>query len=169
MIAAGLRCLALITASAVALSLSASTEARLAGNACPMSHVLYRPYTGVDAQGLRTLPWIVSAPAGSFTAHLFFYDASSPWASKHLRGARIFTTRKAHSVAPKVLWITRSRGYGLVLKMSGRRLDATGSFSDTYRGFGDYPSYVNVPAPGCWRVTVTTGHATGSVVFSATD
>jgi hypothetical protein len=53
--------------------------------------------------------------------------------------------------------------------MLGRRLDAPGSFSGTYKGFGDYPSYVNVPAPGCWRVTVTTGPARGSVVFSATD
>ncbi len=70
---------------------------------------------------------------------------------------------------PKVLWITRVRGYRQTLTMRGQRLDAPGSFTDTYQGFGDYPSYVNVPAPGCWRVTVTTGHATGSVVFSATD
>ena len=38
-----------------------------------------------------------------------------------------------------------------------------------YNGFGDYPSYVEVPAPGCWRVTVSTGSVSGSVVFSATD
>ena len=166
--AAGLRCLALVTASAVALGLSASTEARSTGNACPMSHVLYRPYSGVDAQGLRTLPWIVSAPAGRFTAHLFFYG-SVPWAKQHLLGARIFTTRRPRDVNPKVLWITRTHGYQQTLTMRGQRLDAPGSFTDTYNGFGDYPSYVKVPAPGCWRVTVTTGHATGSVVFSATD
>jgi len=133
-----------------------------------MSHVLYRPYGGVDAQGLGKLPWIVSAPAGRFTAHLFFYG-DVPWGTAHLLGARIFTTVKRRNINPKVLWITRSRGYGLTLKMRGERLDAPGSFSDTYKGFGDYPSYVNVPAAGCWRVTVTAGRATGSVVFSATD
>jgi hypothetical protein len=133
-----------------------------------MSHVLYRPYGGVDAQGLERLPWIVSAPAGRFTGHLFFY-ASVPWARRHLLGARIFTTRRPRNINPKVLWITRSRGYKQTLTMRGERLDASGSFSDTYRGFGDYPSYVNVPSPGCWRVTITTGRVTGSVVFSATD
>ena len=165
---AGLRCLALVTASAVALGLSASTEAHSSGNACPMSHVLYRPYNGVDATGLRTLPWIVSAPPEA-SRRICSSTDSLPWGREHLLGARIFTTRKAHSVNPKVLWITRARGYRQTLTMRGQRLDAPGSFTDTYQGFGDYPSYVNVPAPGCWRVTVTTGHATGSVVFSATD
>jgi hypothetical protein len=156
-----------VAASAGALGLSAA-EADSTGDACPMSHVLYRPSAGVDAQGLRSLPWIISAPAGRFTAHLFFY-ASVPWRNQHLLGARIFTTRKPRNVNPKVLWITRTPGYSQTLTMRGQRLDAPGSFTTTYRGFGDYPSYVNVPAPGCWRVTVTSGHATGSVVFSATD
>jgi hypothetical protein len=135
-----------------------------------MSHVIYRPYAGIDKKGLEHLPWITAAPGGRFTAHLFFYAAGSvPWSKEHLPGARIFTTRKQRSVNPKVLWITRTHGYGQVLKMSGRRLDAPGSFSSTYEGFGDYPSYVSVPTPGCWRITVTTGPVTGSVVFSATD
>jgi hypothetical protein len=138
-----------------------------------MSHVIYGPYAGIDRQGLEHLPWIKSVPGGHFTAHLFFYGTVSygivPWSKKHLLGARIFTTRRQRNLSPKVLWITRTHGYGGTLKMLGRRLDAPGSFSGTYKGFGDYPSYVNVPAPGCWRVTVTTGPARGSVVFSATD
>jgi hypothetical protein len=55
-------------------------------------------------------------PAGRFTAHLFFYG-DVPWGRQHLLGARIFTTRKPRNINPKVLWITRSRGYGLTLKM----------------------------------------------------
>jgi hypothetical protein len=92
-----------------------------------------------------------------------------PWAKEHLVGARIFTTRKSRPINPKVLWITRTKGYRQTLTIQGKRLDAPGSFRSTYRGFGDYPSYVSVPAPGCWRVTVTTGPVTGRVVFSATD
>lgn len=162
------RFLAVVPAVVVALGLTSSSGARPAGRACPMSHVIYRPYAGIDKAGLERLPWIASAPGGRFTAHLFYYGAV-PWGKQHLLGARIFTTRKPRTVNPKVLWITRAHGYGRILRMSGRRLDAPGSFSSTYNGFGDYPSYVSVPAPGCWRVTVTTGPVSGSVVFSATD
>ncbi len=146
----------------------APSEARPAGNACPMSHVHYTPYPGIE-QGLAEVPWVSSAPSGVFKAHLFFYGASLPWAREHLLGARIFTTRKPRAINPKVLWITRTKGYGKTLTIRGQRLDGPGSFSGTYNGFGDYPSYVNVPKPGCWRVTVTTGPVTGHVVFSATD
>ena len=34
---------------------------------------------------------------------------------------------------------------------------------------GQFPSYVLVPKPGCWRVTVTSGRLSGSVVFAAVD
>jgi len=132
-----------------------------------MSHVHYGAYPGVEA-GLANVPWISSVPNGSFTAHLFFYGGV-PWAKLHRLGARIFTIRKPRNINPKVLWITRTRGYGSTLVIRGKRLDASGSFSATYTGRGDYPSYVNVPAPGCWRVTVTTGRVSGRVVFSATD
>jgi hypothetical protein len=134
-----------------------------------MSHVHYAAYPGVE-QGLARVPWISSVPDGRFKAHLFFYDPTKfSWAKEHLLGARIFTTRKARSINPKVLWITRTKGYRQTLTIHGQRLDAPGTFSGTYTGFGDYPSYVNVPTPGCWRVTITTGHVTGRVVFSATD
>jgi hypothetical protein len=134
-----------------------------------VSHVHYAPYPGIEP-GLGRVPWISSAPGGKFRAHLFFYDpAMFAWAKEHRVGARIFTAREPRSINPKVLWITRAKGYGRTLTISGRRLDAPGSFSDTYPGFGDYPSYVNVPAPGCWRVTVTTGRVSGRVVFSASD
>jgi hypothetical protein len=51
------------------------------------------------------------------------------------------------TINPKVLWITRTKGYGRMLTIRGQRLDAVGSFSATYPGFGDYPSYVNFPYP----------------------
>jgi hypothetical protein len=151
----------------VSLGLSASSGARPSGSACPMSHVSYGSYPGVE-QGLAKVPWISSAPRGAFKAHLFFYGGV-PWAKQHLLGARIFTTRKPHSINPKILWITRSPGYGSTLKIEGQRLDAPGSFASTENGFGDYPSYLDVPAPGCWRVTVTSGRVSGRVVFSAAD
>lgn len=156
----------LVASALVSLGLSASSGAR-APAGCPMSHVHYDSYPGVE-QGLANVPWISSAPSASFRGHLFFYGGV-PWAKQHLLGARIFTTRKPRSIHPKVLWITRSRGYGMKLRIVGERLDAPGSFAHTYPGFGDYPSYVEVPQPGCWRITVTSGRVSGRVVFSATD
>jgi hypothetical protein len=164
-----LRSLIGAAAVVVLLGLPAASGARATGNACPMSHVHYAPYPGVES-GLGRVPWISSAPSGRFKAHLFFYDPTMfSWAKQHLVGARIFTTRTPRRINPKVLWITRTKGYTQTLTIRGQRLDASGSFAATYRGYGDYPSYVSVPAPGCWRVTVTTGHVTGRVVFSATD
>src|SRR5262245_38065559 len=146
-----------------------SASARATQDGCPMSHVHYVAYPGVE-QGLDQVPWVQSSRSGRFRAHLFFYDPTRfAWAKDHLLGARIFTTRRSRAINPKVLWITRTKGYGRMLKIRGQRLDAVGSFSGTYPGFGDYPSYVNVPEPGCWRVTVTTGRVSGSVVFAATD
>ena len=158
------------SAALVALiGLPAASGAQPTANGCPMSHVHYAPYPGVEPS-LGRVPWISSAPSGRFKAHLFFYDPTMfSWAKQRLLGARIFTTRKPRRINPKVLWITRTNSYTQTLTIRGRRLDAPGSFAATYRGYGDYPSYVSVPAPGCWRVTVATGHVTGSVVFSATD
>jgi hypothetical protein len=55
----------------------------------------------------------------------------------------------------------------------GRRLDGPGRFSSIVpRALGmpaQFPSYVSVPAAGCWRVTVTSGALSGSVVFAAVD
>lgn len=164
-----IRLLVVGLAAGVLVGLPTSSGARNAQPACPMSHVHYTPYPGVE-QGLARLPWIAAAPDGSFKAHLFFYDPRLvPWAKDRLLGARIFTVRKRRQINPKVLWITRAKGYGRTLTMTGERLDAPGHFSATYQGFGDYPSYVSVPTPGCWRVSVTSGRVTGRVVFSATD
>ncbi|MBA3841461.1 MAG: hypothetical protein H0X39_02385 [Actinobacteria bacterium] len=131
-----------------------------------MSHVHYTAYAGVES-GLAKVPWVATS-SGTFKAHLFFYGGV-PWAKQHLVGARIFTTAKKRDINPKVLWITRTTGYTRTLRIEGQRLDAPGSFADHYEGFGDYPSYVNVPSAGCWRVTISSGRVSGRVVFSATD
>jgi hypothetical protein len=158
-----------VVAAVVLLGLPAASGARPAVAACPMSHVHYASYPGVEA-GLGNVPWISSVPNGLFKGHLFFYDPTMfTWAKKHQLGARIFTTKKRRRINPKVLWITRAKGYSKLLTIRGQRLDAPGSFTDHYPGFGDYPSYVKVPEAGCWRVTVTTGKVTGRVVFSAAD
>jgi hypothetical protein len=134
-----------------------------------MSHVHYAPDRTATG-GLRSIPWIATAPAGKFHAHLFYYGAT-PWPKLHLLGARIFTTVKARPVSPKVLWTPDRPGAGATLLISGTRLDKPGQFSSRYpRASGDqFPSYVKVPEAGCWRVTVKTGTLFGAVTFAAVN
>src|SRR5262249_21002082 len=139
----GIRVVMLGVGLASCLALSGESSAERSTNTCPMSHVHYAPFPGEQA-GLKPLPWTTTASGGKFKAYLFFYP-STTWGRQHLLGARIFTIRKPRNVNPKVLWSTRAHGYGPKLSMSGQRLDAPGAFEKTYNGFGDYPSYVEVP------------------------
>lgn len=167
-----MRALALASAAILAMlcQIGAATPATIAQPACAASHVHYESYTGPDAAGLVHLPWIRSAN-GMFAGHLFYY-ASTSWARERRAGLTIFTTTaQQRATNPKVLWtwLPKQRGYGRMLTIHGTRLDAPGSFSGRYPGWRDYPSYVEVPQAGCWRVTVTTGGRVGQFVFSALD
>jgi hypothetical protein len=74
-------------------------------------------------------------------------------------------------VHPKVLWIALKTSKSS-LSLDGRRLDRAGSFTARYpaaTGGGQFPSYVSVPAAGCWRVNLRSGNLRGSVTFLATD
>src|SRR5579862_4538921 len=89
--------------AAVALSLAVASgtaaENVAARASCPATHVHYSLDSTVKG-GLRTIPWLTTAPAGMFHAHLFLYGGT-PWPGLHLSGARIFTTVKTRSVNPK--------------------------------------------------------------------
>jgi hypothetical protein len=54
-------------------------------------------------------------------------------------------------------------------------MDGPGSFSDTFAGIGyegsdgapSYASIIDVPKPGCWRLTLTTGKVKATVDLRA--
>jgi hypothetical protein len=156
-------------AAPLAVATLASRAARAAPFSCPVSHVHYARDLSVSG-GLRSIPWVAAAPAGTFHAHLFFYGAT-PWARQRLVGARIFTTVRSRRLSPKVLWTPLGHRTGSALFILGRRLDKPGRFASRYpRASGDsFPSFVTVPAAGCWRVTVRTGSVVGHVTFAAVD
>lgn len=149
--------------SALALFLSAAVL-----SACPVSHVHYRSYPGVG-EGLGGVPWIATSN-GAFYGHLFYLEGT-PWRLSKPVGAHIFTTVVPRNIHPKVLWIARRKAAAARLVIRGRRLDAPGSFLTRAEGVGadQFPSYVEVPAAGCWRVTISAGSVSGSVVFAAVD
>jgi hypothetical protein len=158
---------------ALAALLAVATLARRAEGAaefaCPVSHVHYARDLSVS-DGLRSIPWVAAAPTGTFHAHRFFYGAT-PWPRLRLVGARIFTTAKRRALSPKVLWTPLGHRTGSALFILGRRLDKPGRFASRYpRASGNsFPSFVTVPAAGCWRVTVRTGSLVGHVTFAAVD
>ena len=136
--------------------------------ACPASHVHYVSYPGVGT-GLERVPWIETSN-GAFYGHLF-YVGGTPWRLSKPVGAHIFTTVKQGNVNPKVLWISRRGAATGHLVIRGRRLDAPGTFATRrpYVGGYQFPSYVEIPAAGCWRVTISSARVSGSVVFVAVD
>jgi hypothetical protein len=102
------------------------------------------------------------------------------WKRRHLREARIFIG----GVAPagynvKILWAflapsAKDRG-GSELVVEGDRLDGRGAFRQEFaaigyagqRGAPSYASIIDVPRPGCWRLTLTTGDLSASIDFRA--
>jgi hypothetical protein len=120
-------------------------------------------------RGVAGVPWIASTNS-AFRGYLFYFGGTR-WARTRPREAWIFTTNAHVRIAPKVLWVALGRSTSS-LAINGTQLDGLGSFAAHYpaaSGGGQFPSYVTVPAAGCWRVTVRSGSLHGSVTFLATD
>jgi hypothetical protein len=135
---------------------------------CTSTLVHYTRYKGAPA-GLAQLPWIAASPASTgLVGHLFYYDRLNAWRQKHLPGLRLYSAGQSPDgrISMKVLWESR-RGTTLGLAVRGRRLDGSGSFSQqlspTSSNPRQFPSIIDVPAPGCWRLTLTAGNATATV------
>ena len=135
---------------------------------CASTRVHYTRYPGAPA-GLAQLPWIAASPASAgLVGHLFYYDRLNAWRQKHLPGLRLYSAGQSPDgrISMKILWESRRR-ITLGLAVRGRRLDGSGSFSQqlspTSSNPRQFPSIINVPAPGCWRLTLTAGKATATV------
>lgn len=65
----------------------------------------------------------------------------------------------------KILWVL-SQNTARKLRVQGKRLDRLGSFSQRVDppvpgGSRQFPSVIEVPSSGCWRLTVNAGKSTG--------
>jgi hypothetical protein len=103
------------------------------------------------------------------------------WRDQALRGAAVFTggvDPEGHSV--KILWtfLSPTAKHSLTagtLIVKGERLDGPGKswqrFTGiSYQGQNGAPSYasiINLPVPGCWRLTLTAGHLRAAVTLAA--
>jgi hypothetical protein len=143
---------------------------------CEPPSVHHTPYPG-HGKGLDGLPWISGQPADAGLVGLIWY--SSPhWG--RVRDARIWAGGKAPDGAnTKILWVFLGRDApdraGPILHVSGRRMDGPGRFIDSFPGVGyegaegapSYASIVDIPRPGCWRLTLTTGSVRATVDMHA--
>jgi hypothetical protein len=61
------------------------------------------------------------------------------------------------------------------LRLVGRRMDGPGRFTDSFAGVGyegsdgapSYASIIDIPRPGCWRLTLTSGSLRATVDMRA--
>ena len=170
--AAAVLALAIAPGGGAAAARVALAPQRSSAGRCAATRVHYTPYRGAEP-GLAGLPWIAASPRSSaLVGHLFYYDRLNVWRRRRLRGARIYTGGQSpHGrVGMKILWELR-RGSALILRVQGRRLDGRGSFSQELPPAGStqfqFPSIIVVPTPGCWRLTLQAGTATGRVTMLA--
>ncbi|MGZ4359464.1 MAG: hypothetical protein ACXVY8_01840 [Gaiellaceae bacterium] len=174
----------LLAASSSALALAAAwsggtAESNAAARAgassldrCAAALVHYRPYKGVQA-GLAQLPWIAASPASTgLVGHLFYYDRLNVWKQKRLARLRIYSGGQSPDgrISMKILWELR-RGNTMVLRVQGKRLDGPGAFSQQLGSAASsptqFPSIIDVPTPGCWRLTLKTDKTAGQVAVLA--
>ena len=139
---------------------------------CAASVVHYLPYPGVEP-GLAPLPWVAASPTTTgIVGHLFYYDNQNVWKQRRLPRVRIDSGGQSPDgrLSMKILCQTQRSG-GVLLHMRGDRLDAAGSFSQqlspTASNARQFPSIVNVPTAGCWRLTLVAGTTTGHVTVIA--
>ncbi|MGH7486870.1 MAG: hypothetical protein ACREMY_14900 [bacterium] len=157
-----------VLASAGLLPIPAGALHQRAGTVCAAAAVQYRTVKRTP-RGVAGVPWVASTNS-AFRGYLFYWGGTR-WARTRPHAVRIFTTNAHLRVHPKVLWVSLGRS-SRRLAIHGTRLDEAGSFSASYPaaiGGGQYPSYVTVPAAGCWRVALRSGSLHGSVTFLATD
>jgi hypothetical protein len=130
--------------------------------------------------GLSKLPWVQAlAHRSGIVGLIFGYDPKL-----QTDAARPAFALWAGGVAPaggpamKVLWIVRNPHAAINLVVSGRKIGGRRSFivargaivhdASLAPAQGlEYPSIVNIPSPGCWRLTVRSGAVVGSLVVAA--
>ena len=111
---------------------------------------------------LSSVPWVYGSPgiAG------FVFGVPRAAASLELP-----TNGKwADGQAAKVLWWARKRATTRVIVIRGTSLDGGGTFLEKFPAAssgGGYPSIVDIPTEGCWRLDVTIGRLRGHVTVRA--
>jgi hypothetical protein len=158
--------LSVVGAAGLVLVTTAAGAPRSA-TACVSVPVHYEPGPRAD---LRSLPWVkAGARDREIFGYLFYYGGERPdpgLASSS--GLVIYTGGKMPDAGrtTKILWVPRRPG--LSMRIRGRRLDGPGAFRQAFPASGTaFPSIVDVPRAGCWRLTLRTGSVSARLAVLA--
>jgi hypothetical protein len=162
--------------AAAAKKAPVTTSTTAGAGPCRPARVHRPPYPG-RGKGLDGLPWIAGRPRSTGLVGLVWFF-SPEW--NPTGRARIWAGGRAPDGAnTKMLWVflgdEAADRAGDDLRVVGRRLDGPGRFSDSFAGVGyegsdgapSYASIIDIPRPGCWRLTLTTGSLRATVDMRA--
>ncbi len=158
--------------------LLASALAGSNAQSCPATavHLDQLPQAG-DLSDLR---WVQAQPLRAGIVGMLFAwdpalqnDPTRPTFALHARG------RGPNGASAKVLWIIRNSRVSGTLTIRGSELGGSATFRQQFqvvydasahpaKGF-EYASIVNVPFAGCWRLSVQSGRASGSLVVRVVE
>jgi hypothetical protein len=112
------------------------------------------------------VPWVRS---GVVTGRVFAYGGRTLMDGRvnGSDGLVLYTHGRTLSGTTKILWVVRKR-FGATLTLRATRLDGPGTFTRRFaHGGGQFPSIVDIPTAGCWRLSLRTGKARATVVAQA--
>jgi len=176
-IAAGVTGLGLgaVTIATARPSASAGSARSSDGAACAASRVHYERNREAGS-GLTELPWIAGGRGPTrIVGYLFYYGTSVLGDSRFNRSPSVaipvggtIPGETSPAASAKILWITQGKASRRLLIL-GRRLDGQGTYRHTEEAAssGSFPSIVELPSAGCWRLTLKTGRVAATAVFQA--
>jgi hypothetical protein len=147
-----------------------TARSNVAGD-CGATTVHYRLHEG-EGPGLAQLPWIAASPSSiGLVGYLFYYDSKNPWKRRRLSTLRMYSGGESPDgrLSMKILWEVREGSVPPpLLEVLATRIDGPGSslqqLPSTSSDASQFPSIIDLPAPGCWRLTLRAGATTGHVV-----
>jgi hypothetical protein len=117
------------------------------------------------------IPEVHALPRSAASSATLFYFGQTPFRTLHPKTALISVGGRTSTGSTKILWWLP--GGNRTLTIAGSRVGEEGTFKQTaHRSLGgapSYPSIVNIPTAGCWRLTITSGRVAARVVFRAIE
>jgi hypothetical protein len=138
-------------------------HAAAVGAGCRATPVHTTPFRRQD---LRGIPWLTAAPTSAgITGYLFFRRPGARGTAAYLHAGGTMPD----GATTKILWVVRNARGGRVLSITGRNLTGGGTMRQLIPRASspatDYPSILNVPAPGCWQLQLRSGNVQGTVTM----
>lgn len=137
-----------------------STANDRASRACPATQFEKDTY---PEQGLSGIAWVRAVPAtAEITAHLYRLRAADPTQTQPLQVG-----------AGKILWQLKNPNAGDVLELTATNLTTGALFHATIgRALSpadSYPSDIDFPTAGCWRLDLRSGTVAATMTFAVVD